>query len=433
MEIIEKKLEELKPYENNPRKNDEAVEYVANSIKEFGFKVPIIIDKNGVIIAGHTRYKASKQLNLDKVPCIIVDDLTEEQIKAFRLADNKVSEIAEWDFDLLDKELNSILDINMEDFGFEENFKDIFETEAEKHGKLIDRFVVPPVTIFDTRQGYWNERKKMWREKIADNAEARKNAIVQTAQERPYFEGDFNSVSLLDPVLSEIIVKWFMPKIENGINCFDVFAGDTVFGFVSSYLKKNFTGIELRKEQADFNNKRVENFNLSAKYICDDGQNVLKHIKENTQDLLFSCPPYFDLEVYSNLENDASNQKNYEEFYKIINTAFINAVKCLKNDRFAVIVAGDIRDKKTGRYYDFLTDIKNTFKNNGMVLYNEMILINSYGTAGIRANKQMQNRKVVKVHQNILVFYKGDTNNIKENFGEVEIGNLEEFYEGKNE
>ena len=101
MQIIYKKIEELKPYKNNPRKNDEAVPYVAESIKQFGFKVPIIIDKNNEIIAGHTRYKASIELKLKEVPCIIADDLTEEQIKAFRLADNKVAEKAEWDMDLL--------------------------------------------------------------------------------------------------------------------------------------------------------------------------------------------------------------------------------------------------------------------------------------------------------------------------------------------
>lgn len=118
MQIIYKKIEELKPYKNNPRKNDEAVPYVAESIKQFGFKVPIIIDKNNEIIAGHTRYKASIELKLKEVPCIIADDLTEEQIKAFRLADNKVAEKAEWDMDLLELELQDIVDIDMEDFGF---------------------------------------------------------------------------------------------------------------------------------------------------------------------------------------------------------------------------------------------------------------------------------------------------------------------------
>jgi len=124
MEIVYKNTNELVPYENNPRKNDEAVDYVANSIKEFGFKVPIVINKNNVIIAGHTRLKASIKLGLEEVPCIVADDLTEEQIKAFRLTDNKVSEMAEWDFNLLDEELESILDIDMSDFGFDLDFED---------------------------------------------------------------------------------------------------------------------------------------------------------------------------------------------------------------------------------------------------------------------------------------------------------------------
>ena len=118
MNIIEKNLKDIKPYEKNPRKNDNAVEYVANSIKEFGFQQPIVIDKNGVIVAGHTRYKASKKLGLEKVPCIIADDLTDEQIKAYRLADNKVSEKSGWDFNLLNNELSEILNIDMEMFDF---------------------------------------------------------------------------------------------------------------------------------------------------------------------------------------------------------------------------------------------------------------------------------------------------------------------------
>ena len=135
MNIIEKKITEIIPYEKNPRKNDEAVKYVAESIKQFGFKVPIVIDKNNVIVAGHTRYKASKKLGLKEVPCIVADDLTEEQIKAYRLADNKVAEQAEWDFDLLGEELDGILDIDMCDFGFdlnlEEEEKEVVEDEFD--------------------------------------------------------------------------------------------------------------------------------------------------------------------------------------------------------------------------------------------------------------------------------------------------------------
>lgn len=119
MDIFVKNLDEIKPYEKNPRRNDDAVKYVQASIKEFGFKVPIIIDKNNVIVAGHTRYKAAKNLNIEEVPCIIADDLTDKQIKAFRLADNKVSEFSQWDTELLHFEMEDI-GIDMADFGFVE-------------------------------------------------------------------------------------------------------------------------------------------------------------------------------------------------------------------------------------------------------------------------------------------------------------------------
>ena len=146
MEIINKKLSELKPYEKNPRKNDNAVDYVAKSIEEFGFKVPIVIDKDNVIIAGHTRYKASEKLGLNEVPCVIADDLTDEQVKAFRLADNKVSEMSEWDYDLLDIELDDIVGIDMEDFGFLD-FNSFEDEEKEKKSKYTQKVDIPQYEV----------------------------------------------------------------------------------------------------------------------------------------------------------------------------------------------------------------------------------------------------------------------------------------------
>ena len=119
MEILSLKINRIIPYEKNPRKNDISVDKVAESIKQFGFKVPLVVDKNNVIVTGHTRFKAAKKLGYKEVPCIIADDLTEEQIKAYRLADNKVSESSEWDYNLLSEELEDIIDIDMTDFGFE--------------------------------------------------------------------------------------------------------------------------------------------------------------------------------------------------------------------------------------------------------------------------------------------------------------------------
>lgn len=154
MEIVSKKISELKEYENNPRNNEAAVEAVANSIKEFGFKVPIIISKDNVIIAGHTRYKASHRLGLQEVPCIVADDLNEEQIKAFRLVDNKTSELATWDLEKLEEELAE-LNLDMSIFGFdhllteeehEETHEDDFDIEdvlsEEPYSQFGDLYIL---------------------------------------------------------------------------------------------------------------------------------------------------------------------------------------------------------------------------------------------------------------------------------------------------
>lgn len=160
IKIIYKPTDKIVPYENNPRLNDEAVEAVANSIKQFGFKVPIIIDSSNIIVAGHTRLKAAKLLGMDKVPCIVADDLTEEQIRAFRLVDNKVSELADWDYEKLEEELANINSIDMNIFDFDmSEINDIVEhldedivsdSELEKVS-LSEKFLFTPTSVLNTR------------------------------------------------------------------------------------------------------------------------------------------------------------------------------------------------------------------------------------------------------------------------------------------
>ncbi len=137
MQIEEMRVADLIPYENNPRKNDEAVEAVAASIKEFGFKVPIIVDADNVIIAGHTRLKAAQLLGMKTVPVIRADDLTDEQVKAFRLVDNKTAELAGWDFTALEAEMEELADFNMERFGFEESLEKA-DTEENPYTQKTD-------------------------------------------------------------------------------------------------------------------------------------------------------------------------------------------------------------------------------------------------------------------------------------------------------
>lgn len=146
--IIMLPVPEVRPYEKNPRRNAEAVKYVKASIEKFGFKQPIIVDSNRVIIAGHTRLEAAKSLGMAEVPCIVADDLTDAQVKALRLADNKVAEFSEWEMNLLGEELGElaeISDIDMGDFGFDDNLEMDDEEEngtEEKGVNLSETFQI---------------------------------------------------------------------------------------------------------------------------------------------------------------------------------------------------------------------------------------------------------------------------------------------------
>lgn len=152
MQIVEMKIENIQPYANNPRKNDSAVDAVAASIKEFGFKVPIVIDSLGEIVCGHTRFRAAKKLGLQSVPCVIADDLTGEQIKALRLADNRVGEMAEWDDDLLKTEIADIFDIDMKSFGFDIPDLLLSEEKEEPDYKEKTRHAVLNIQNLDKAQ-----------------------------------------------------------------------------------------------------------------------------------------------------------------------------------------------------------------------------------------------------------------------------------------
>lgn len=135
MQVQNMKISDIKPYPNNPRDNDDGVEAVANSINEFGWQQPIVVDKDNVIIVGHTRYKAAEQLQLQEVPVVVADNLSDEQVKAYRLADNKTGELSDWDTSLLDDELADILDIDMSDFGFDDGLddEDMLITDGDDH------------------------------------------------------------------------------------------------------------------------------------------------------------------------------------------------------------------------------------------------------------------------------------------------------------
>ena len=302
----------------------------------------------------------------------------------------------------------------------------LFEIEAQPIPKTLqEQYITAPFSILDTRQGYWQKRKIYYNQLFDLKDDIGRDEHLQgNIISRKYFKNGFNegavNTSIFDPVLCEIIYKWFSRKNDQII---DPFAGGITRGLLASVLDRNYTGIDLSENQIIANKEKYSEISkkfINVKepnWICGDSLNC-KELATNKYNLLFTCPPYYDLEVYSNKLNDLSNKPTYEEFVASYNQIILNACDMLVEDSFAVIVVGDIRDK-SGFYRDFISDTKRAFINSNCKLYNELILIEQIGNAAIRAGRHFNtSRKITKIHQNVLIFYKGDAKNISKKFGD---------------
>lgn len=223
---------------------------------------------------------------------------------------------------------------------------------------------------------------------------------------------NLTGTSIFDPVLCEIIYNWYS---NDGGVVLDPFAGGSVRGVVAELLGRHYIGIDLSQRQVDANQMNADRLGVCPAWHCDDSRNMDAYIPDNSADLVFSCPPYHNLEKYSDHPLDLSNM-NYADFCEAYADIIAKACMKLKQDRFAVFVVGDIRDSK-GAYRDFIGLTKRLFYDNGLCLYNESILLEQYATAPMRAGLMFSSsRKTAKVHQNVLVFYKGDLKRIKQNY-----------------
>lgn len=303
---------------------------------------------------------------------------------------------------------------------------DLFGNTIREIGKMQDWFIVPPFSILDASSKRWRERKKIWGYAICDIGQSRENKLrVGTSGKKSIkLATEFMSIlpsgttSILDPVLCEIITHWFTAK---GHLCFDPFAGSSSFGFVSSFKGRLFKGIDLREDQVKFNRTVINKHGLDAVYYCDSSLNMCSYIKDNSCDFIFTCPPYADLEIYSNDPRDLSNM-NYSDFFHVLNIILSNTYSKLKKDRFACIVIGEVRNKKTGEYIGLVPRVIEIMMNAGFKYYNEIILKTPIGNLFMRAGRYMdRNRKVGKQHQNVLVFYKGNIKNIAKNYPKLRI------------
>ena len=436
MEIEQKivNIKEIKENKGNPRKISKSqLERLKLSLQKFPEMLSIreiVVDENMVILGGNMRYRALKELGEKTVPVKIIKCLSEEQKKEFIIKDN--NNYGEWDIDLLqnwDIDLLKDWDLNLMDFNIIER----------KHGKIKDEFIYNPTTVLNTREKVWQDRRKEWLDLGIQSEIGRENGLIYNQSQQPidvYLKKEqaekldnrkynweeflekypeynkLKGTSIFDPVLCELMYRWFC--IENG-KILDPFCGGSVRGVVAGYLGYKYTGIDIREEQITANKKQIEDIlkekQSNVNYILDDAKNIDK-INDNF-DFIFTCPPYFNIEKYSDLKNDISNINNYDEFLKIYADIIKKAIDKLNSNRFACFVVSNFRDKR-GFYYDFVGDTIRIFEQNNVKLYNEAILVNQIGSAPIRINKNMKTRKLVKLHQNVLIFYKGDINKIKE-------------------
>lgn len=293
---------------------------------------------------------------------------------------------------------------------------DLFGNPVIKDVLLRDKFLEPPFSVLDTKGGAWQQRKRDWKS-LGMQSEVGRDAECNAKFDDDLDENGLNKygrkpmtgVSIFDPALCELMYNWYCP--ENG-TILDPFAGGSVRGIVANKLGFKYTGIDIRQEQIDSNRGQAINIldvqNQPNWYVGDSNVVLQEFIDKgiiNKFDLVFSCPPYADLEVYSDLEGDISN-KDYSTFVSLYTSIIHKAIKLLKSGGYAIFVVGDIRDKK-GYYRDFVSLTKSAFIGGGAMLYNEAILLQPLGTAMLRCGKIFEaGKKLTKVHENVLIFKK---------------------------
>lgn len=281
--------------------------------------------------------------------------------------------------------------------------KDLFGQEIIEDVLLRDKFIEPPFSVLDTKSKNWQNRKRLW-SNIGIKGEVGRDSVVINMDSKSKKNNTANYVSIFDPALCEVLYHWFCN--DNG-TILDPFAGGSVRGIVANYLGYQYHGIDIREEQIISNREQGLDIlpidNQPQWYVGDS--NMLLDDNWNLQfDMIFSCPPYADLEVYSDLKGDISNMP-YVEFMEAYESIIAKSCKLLKHNGYACFVVGEVRDKK-GNYIGFVPDTINAFRKCGMKFYNEGILLNTIASASMRANGNMKYQKLVKIHQNILIFKK---------------------------
>ena len=446
---------------------------IAASLRAVGAARSIVIDEANEILAGNGVADGAAAAGLTKLHVVEADGdtivavrrrgLTPEQKRDLALYDNRAAELAEWNLEQLAVDA---AEGALEPFFFEDEIAALLSGTAEGQGgpvrvRLADRFGVPPFSVLDARQGYWQARKTAWlalgiESEVGRGGELRDTAVVRGGPligdagtdlrglRRRGMRGvatttgknsamnkltgrlarDANDtspvVSIFDPVLCELAYRWFSPP---GGLVLDPFAGGSVRGIVAAKLGRRYFGVDLSAVQLEANEAQADRIcpdGLRPTWRCGDSRNLEALADGAPVDFIFSCPPYGNLEIYSDDPADISNLE-YPEFREAFRVIVASALRLLKPDRFACFVVGDLRDKR-GFYRRFVADTAQAFEDGGAGFYNDAILVTALGSLPLRAAGAFESsRKLAKTHQNVLVFCKGDPRKATEACGPVEV------------
>lgn len=546
------RLDEIHEHAANARLGDEA--FIAESIEVNGFFGAMVIDaRNGDVLVGNHRYRMLVRAGALVGPALWLTPDDDAHARRIMLADNATNDRAGYDRTKLAALLAEAkaapgglvgtgyaagaLDDLLRDMALPRPGNGEGEGTGPRGPNLAERFGVPPFSVLDARQGYWQERKRQWialgirgelgrgedfeaevnaapvgegglcdqlapevrvrssgqasqtrlaAEKskggprpggnsapapafgepytggdayrghtskvapggsrlpgpragadgkpahghfhghgpVADPAsyksQARLAALQTTGDSRATSAGASSGTSVFDPVLCELVYRWFTPA-GGAARILDPFGGEATKGIVAAYLGHEYTAIELRPEQIKANDAQAAAITFPGvppRWMEGDSSQLATAVPEGAAyDLIFTSPPYYDLEIYSESEKDGSAFETFEKFMLWYRDIFRQAVDRLRPDRFLVVKIGEVRDRKTGAYRNFLGENIACFLDLGLTYYNECVLITAVGSMPVRAARPFESaRKLSKGHQNVLVFYKGDPRAISAHF-----------------
>jgi len=448
VQFVVMRIADLRPAAYNPRTiSDDAMAGLEASITRFGLvQCPVFNRRSGTLIGGHQRVKVLEKQGVTETMTAVVD-VDETGEKALNLSLNNPAIAGEFNERLAD--LLGIIQAEDEKL-FGELRLDVL-LPAEEPGTtpsggdseqaavtLAERFLCPPFSVLDAKQGYWQARKKAWLQ-IGLSSWAGRDPVKLAAclsdvcnkNATKTSDGTPARATIFDPVLAEVLLSWFSPS--NG-RVLDPFAGGSVRGVVSSAIGCPYVGIDISQAQVEENRRQWSSIGpklsdpADPTWIVGDSTKAEGYAQAGDGfDFILSCPPYFDLEVYS---ADPADLSNFEPaaFCRAYAEAVRLACERLKPERFAAFVVGEVRGEKApGAYRGMIPLTISAFEAAGLCYYNEMILATPYANAQLRTARMFQSsRKICKVHQNVLVFYKGtDIKKCISDLGPVEVMDMD--------